>query len=241
MDNVSYVALSAQVSLRHSLDIIANNVANMNTAGFKADRAVFAERVAKMAGENEAKGVSFVIDKHSWTDFSAGTVRQTGSDLNVAIAGDGFLAVETPAGIAYTRDGRFGISADGALVNLEGNPVLDVDGAPIQLPPNVGRISIGRDGIISADGAQVARLGVFMPAEPQNMQKLGNSSFLSDGGLEPVEQPRVMQGMLEDSNVSGIAEMTRLIGVTRAYGNADRLSSNADELKKDAISRIGRA
>lgn len=241
MDNVSYVALSGQIALRNKLDVIANNVANMNTTGFKADKSIFAEHVSRTSGEPDAKGVSFVVDKNTWTDFSAGTLRQTGSDLNAAIVGDGFFAAETPAGITYTRDGRFALNPDGGLVNLEGHPILDMDGAPIQFPANVERISIGNDGIITGDGAAIARLGVFSTQEPQNMAKLGASSFLSDGELEPQEGTRLVQGMLEDSNVSGILEMTNLINVTRAYGNSDKLASNANDLRKDAISRIGRA
>src|SRR5690606_17728811 len=115
MDNVGYVSLSAEVSLRHSLDIVANNIANMNTVGFKADRLVFSEVVDKTAGTKTTKPVSFVQDKETWTDFSAGPLRETGSNLNVAIVGDGFLAVETDNGIQYTRDGRFQVNNDGLL------------------------------------------------------------------------------------------------------------------------------
>lgn len=240
MDNVGYVSLSAQVALRKNLDVVANNVANMNTTGFKSDRLIFSEFVAKNAGSLESKPVSFVQDKETWTDFSEGPVRQTDNPLNVALVGSGFLAVETPNGISYTRDGRMLVSNDGTLVNTDGDPVLDADAAPIMLPNGANNVSIGKDGMISNNGAAVARLGVFANDGPNGMNKLGNSAFQSAAELEPAERPQVLQGMLEDSNVNGISEMTNLINITRTYNHANSISESADELRKLTISKLGR-
>lgn len=240
MDNAGYVTLSAQVSLQRQLDIVANNVANLNTVGFKADRAIFSEAVARAGTTTASDGPSFVVDKHSWTDFTAGSLRQTGSDLDVAISGEGFLSVETPEGAAYTRDGRLAISADGTLVNAAGFPVLDADGSRIALRPGTGSLAIARDGTISADGAALARLGVFAGPGAQAFEKLGGGLFKAPDELELLENPSVAQGMLEDSNVSGVMEMTELVNITRAYGHANSLAESVDRLQRDAVGRIGR-
>lgn len=240
MDNAGYVSLSAQVSLRRQLDVVANNVANMNTTGFKADRMVFAEVMARAGGATAADNPSFVVDKHTWTDYSAGSLRQTNSDLDVAISGDGFFSVETEAGVAYTRDGRFGISPEGILVSANGHPVLDADGGQIAIPANSGAINIAKDGTVSAGGGAIARIGVFAAPEAQTFERIGGGLFRSQAELEPVENPSVAQGMLEDSNVNGIVAMTDLINITRAYGHADALAESADKLQRDAVAKIGR-
>lgn len=240
MDNVGYVSLSALTALRKTLDVTANNVANMNTTGFKSDRMVFSEVVSQVAGEQKDKGVSFVQDKHTWTDFTAGNIRHTNTNLDVAIIGDGFIAVETPDGVSYTRDGRFQINVEGTLVNNEGYPILNADFGQIQLPANTESLYFAKDGTITANNATIGRLGVFSSNNPAAMTKAANSGFKSETELQLAENIQISQGMLEDSNVNGIIEMTKLVDITRAYNNADSLAQNADALRKDAISRIGR-
>jgi flagellar basal-body rod protein FlgF len=240
MDNVSYVSLSAEVSLRRSLDVVANNIANMNTVGFKADRMIFAEVVNKTAGDKSTAPTSFVQDKHTWTDFSAGPLRETGSNLNVAIIGDGFLGVDTPNGVQYTRDGRFLINNEGLLVNLDGNPVLNMDGGQIQLPAGSNDVTINKNGVLSNNNAVVARLGIFSSDNPQAMQKVGSVGFTSNADLEPIQNAQIISGMVEDSNINSISEMTRMISITRAYEQANNFSETADGLRKDAVARIGR-
>lgn len=240
MDNVNYVALSAEVSLRRNLDVVANNIANMNTVGFKADRMIFAEVVIKSAGNKVTSPTSFVQDKHTWTDFSAGPLRETGSNLNVAIVGDGFLAVETPNGVQYTRDGRFQINNEGLLVNLDGNPVLNIEGGQIQLPAGSNDVTINKNGVVSNNNTVVARLGVFNSDNPQAMQKVGSVGFTSNADLEPIPNAQLISGMVEDSNINSISEMTRMISITRAYEQANNLSDTTDGLRKDAVARLGR-
>lgn len=240
MDNVGYVSLSAEVAVRRSLDVVANNIANMNTVGYKADRMIFAEVVNQTAGSKNTSPTSFVQDKHTWTDFSSGTLRPTGSNLNVAIAGEGFLGVETENGIQYTRDGRFLINNEGTLVNLEGNPVLNMDGGQIQIPAGAGDISIAKNGMISNNGVAVARLGVFSSENPQTMTKISGVGFKSEVDLEPNLNAQVLSGMLEDSNINSISEMTRMISISKAYDEANNLGETADGLRKEAVSRLGR-
>lgn len=241
MDNVGYVALSAQVALRRSLDVTANNVANMNTAGFKADRAVFAEALSRSGGHASPSSPSFTVDKHTWTDLSDGTVRETGARLDFAISGRGFFAVDTPDGIAYTRDGRFLLGPDGAVLTRDGMPVLDAGGGPLVLPRGSADVSVAKDGTVTVDGMPAGRIGVFDGESVQAMRKAGAGRFVSGEELEPMDSPVILQGMVEDSNVNGVAEMTRLIDVTRAYGTAEALADAADRLTRSAVERIGRA
>ncbi|WP_315923156.1 flagellar basal-body rod protein FlgF [Mesorhizobium sp. SP-1A] len=240
MDNVGYVSLSAEVSLRRNLDVVANNIANMNTVGYKADRMIFAEVVNKSAGTKNTSPTSFVQDKHTWTDFSAGPLRQTGSNLNVAITGEGFLGVETENGIQYTRDGHFLVSNEGILVNLDGNPVLNMDGGQIQLPAGANDVTISKNGTITNNGVVVARLGVFTSENPQAMKKVGSVGFTSDADLAPNMNAQLLSGMLEDANINSISEMTRMISISKAYDEANNLSETADGLRKDAVARLGR-
>jgi len=242
MDNVGYVALSAQVALRRSLDVTANNVANMNTAGYKADRTVFAEALARSGSAVPTPSApSFAVDKHSWTDFSDGAVRETGALLDFAVSGRGFFGVETPEGIAYTRDGRFLLGPDGALLTRDGLPVLDAGGGPLVLPRGAAEVSVAKDGTVSVNGNPAGRIGVFDGDGFQAMRKTGEGRFVSSVELEPMDSPVVLQGMVEDSNVNGVAEMTRLIDVTRAYGSAEAIADTADKLARSAVERIGRA
>jgi flagellar basal-body rod protein FlgF len=160
--------------------------------------------------------------------------------LNVAIIGDGFLGVDTPNGVQYTRDGRFLINNEGLLVNLDGNPVLNMDGGQIQLPAGSNDVTINKNGVLSNNNAVVARLGIFSSDNPQAMQKVGSVGFTSNADLEPIQNAQIISGMVEDSNINSISEMTRMISITRAYEQANNFSETADGLRKDAVARIGR-
>lgn len=241
MDNVGYVGLSAQVALRRQLDVIANNVANMNTVGFKGSRSVFAEALRKF-GPSTRDEVSFVIDKGTYIDFSAGPLNATGSSLDAAIDGEGFFRVQTPEGQFYTRDGRFARDPEGRLVTVTGHRVLDDGGAEIMIPPNARDIDIGLDGGISVDGVFVARIGVYRFEEPHRLTQRGDLLFAPADGQAaiPVDGPRIVQGMVEGSNVQSVVEIARLIEVTRAYERSEQAISQADALMKDSATRIGR-
>jgi len=241
MDNVGYVGLSAQVALRRQLDVVANNVANMNTTGFKGDRMLFAESLQKLGTRPEDRA-SFVIDKGTYRDFTAGALTATGSKLDAAIDGDGFFRVQTPEGQMYTRDGRFSRDPEGRLVTASGHRVLDDGGGEIVIPQEAGNVDIGLDGSVTVDGAFVGRIGVARFAQPQLLEAKGDLLYAAGNGQAalPAENPRVVQGMVEGSNVQAVVEMTRMIDVNRAYAQADQLADQGDRLQRDSASRIGR-
>lgn len=241
METPIYIALSRQMALRTQLDVVANNIANANTAGFKAEMMLMSE-VALPA--EKGTELSYVQDFATARDFSPGALRATGNDLDLAIQGDGFFAVQTPDGVRYTRVGRFQLNGDGTLVTSHGYPVL-AGGSSISIDPDDGRLNVAADGTISTDRAREGQLlqvlgkldvvdfpkrAALVPA-PDNLFDAGTQAPATATG-------KVAQGMLEDSNVRPIVEMTNLIEVTRNYQTMQRFLDNEHERQRRAINSI---
>ena len=251
MENALLVGLSRQDVLRRELDIVANNIANMNTTGYKADGAVFAEYLISNArGEQFAppdRRVSFVHDRMTWHDMSPGGVQQTNNPLDIAIDGNAFLVVQTPRGERYTRNGALQINAAGELVTSAGDKVLGESG-PIVLTATDRNIVINPDGTIRVQegprattdtGRGKLRLVTF--ANPTQLRKDANSTFMAPTGVTP--QPastnvRLTQGALERSNVRPVVEMTRMIELTRAYSEIANILQQQSELRRGSIERL---
>jgi flagellar basal-body rod protein FlgF len=240
MQNGLYVALSAQVALERRLTTIASNVANMNTPGYRADGVSFEAQVAK-AGENR---LSYVSPGSGYISRRSGALISTGNPFDVAVQGDGFLAVNGPSGVIYTRDGRMRLSETGALETLNGNAVLDAGGAPIQLDGAAGPPTIAADGMINQGGKQIAALGLFALADDAKLTRAGNSGFTSDKPAEPIldsSENGVVQGAIEGANVNPVQEMTKLIAVTRAFDGVTNEVSQTENSVTDAIKTLGGA
>jgi flagellar basal-body rod protein FlgF/flagellar basal-body rod protein FlgG len=243
VENSFLVGLSRQAALRRELDVIANNVANLNTSGFKADGTVFEEfMMPKAAGNqfaNADRKVSFVADRATWHDMRQGSVQQTGNPLDVAIDGKGFLAVETPRGERYTRNGALQINATGELVTSEGHRVLG-DSGPIVLQTGDRDISFARDGSVSVAQGARGRLRLVEFAEPGRLQKDAATTFAVPNGVQPqaATASTVVQSSVEKSNVIGVVEMTRLIEVTRTYSNVAQMMEKHGDLRRNAIERL---
>jgi flagellar basal-body rod protein FlgF len=251
MDNALLVGLSRQVALQRELDVVANNLANINTNGFKGESVQFEEYLSSPARADSFqladRRVSFVQDRATIADFSQGPLEQTGNTLDVGISGEGFLVVDTPAGERYTRNGALSINATGELVTSEGYRVRG-DQGPIQFAQNDSNIVIARDGSISAlDGSntnQVADRGKLRLVRFTDMQKLSKEgmSLYSAPGQPPqaaTTSTTVVQGMVEKSNVQPVFEMGRMIEVTRAYTSLANLMIRTDELRHTAINKLG--
>ncbi len=238
MQNAILVGLSRQVALARELDVVANNIANMDTTGYKADGSLFEEYLNSSARAAGGGGqVSFVLDRGVWHDMSQGPLSHTGNPLDVAIDGQAFLAVQTPRGVRYTRNGALQINASGQLVTSEGNPVLG-DSGPITFQPNDHQVSISRDGTVSVrEGTSNAdslrgKLRLVAFANLQQLQKDGGSTFKPGPNATPLPAPAgagLIQGAMEKSNVRGVVEMSRMIEITRAYTTiSDMLKQQAD-------------
>lgn len=243
MENALLIGLSRQVAMQRELDVVANNIANLNTTGFKAGGNIFEEYLMPLARESGFMGkdarVSFVRDRATWQDFSQGPIQQTGNPLDVAIDGAGFLAVQTARGERYTRNGALQINAAGELVTSEGDKVLG-DGGPIVLQPQDRDVSIGRDGSVSVAAGARGRLRLVTFAQPQRLQKDGGSTFAAPAGVqaETATSARVVQGSIEKSNVHGVLEMTRMIDVTRSYATIAQMLQQQSDLRRTAIQQL---
>lgn len=238
MQDGLYVALSSQVALEKRLNTIADNVANASTVGFRATGVKFEDMVSGL-GDN---ALSFASPGDTYISTVNGPLRETGNPFDFAIQGDAWFAIETPAGTAMTRDGRFTLSDNGQLLSIEGYPVLDAGGAPIQLDPRNGAPQAGADGTLRQNDQLVGALGLFSFDPGTDFIRFGNSGILLPGDPEPVTDRvdvGVAQGFLEDSNVNPMMEMTRLIQVQRAFENTAAMIRDTENSYDDAIKTLG--
>ncbi len=248
MEAPTYVTLSAQVALQRQLEVVANNIANASTAGFKADRQLFQSHVDRLAVPGGQ--VAFVQDRATYIDQAAGAMQKTDNPLDVAIEGDGFFSVQNADGsISYSRDGRLHASPDNTLVSTGGRPVLGEDGGPISLPEHYSSLTIKGDGSISVvvDGTeeQVGRLATSRPGNPLGMRKTSDGLFSADpASMTPIDgedaASRVVQGTLEDSTVQPVREIANMTELSRAYDRLQTLLSDDNDRERSMIAALGR-
>jgi flagellar basal-body rod protein FlgF len=243
MENVLLVALSRQVALRREMDVIANNVANVTTNGFKrrmSDSAEFKMPVASVDTfrRGEDRKVSFVVDKGTPLDLTAGTLEPTNNPMDIAIQGDAFMVVQTPQGERFTRNGALMLNSNGELVTSDGHPVLG-DGGAFQFTSSDGPISFAADGLVTAGNTSRGKLRLVRFANAQSLENVGANLFTSRAQPEPATLARVQSGFVERSNVKPVIEISRMIEVNRAYQSVASLMSRTDEIRKTAIQRLG--
>lgn len=234
MPEIIPVALSAQVAMQNRLDAVANNVANMNTPGFRAGGVKFEALLSEITGTP----VDYVSSGKTFITRNAGSLAPTGNSLDVGIAGDAWFGIKTPAGTAYTRDGRFHVDSEGNLKTVDNYPVLDPGAGEITIDVNAGPVTIGEDGSISQQGKRVANIGMFLIPEKATLSRYDNSGVIPSLPAEAVEDATsnsVRQGFVEGSNVNPILEMTKLIAVSRAYDQAASAIDQNDQLMSQAV------
>jgi flagellar basal-body rod protein FlgF len=246
MQNALLVGLSRQVALSRELDVVANNIANINTTGYKADGSLFEEYLASAArADQTGSRVSYVRDRGTWHDLSPGTVEKTNNPLDIAVDGNAFLVVQTPRGERYTRNGALQINSTGQLVTSDGNQVIG-DAGPITFQPNDRQVSISRDGTISVregtskvDSAR-GRLRLVSFDNAQQLQKDGSTTFQTAGNAQPqdTKTSSVVQGTIEKSNVRGVVEMSRMIEITRSYTQVASMLQQQHDLSQSAIDKL---
>jgi flagellar basal-body rod protein FlgF len=241
MDNVSLLSLSYQLAAFRSIDVIANNIANASTPGYKRESVKFEELlqpVRPVEGQTGAQTLSFVKDAGVMRDLSGGRLESTGSPFDLAINGNGYFAIQTQAGERYTRNGHFTLNADGIVVTETGDPVLG-DGGPITIAPDDGDISFGADGTISGKQGQLGKLRLVDFANPRALVKQGESLYSTTQAANPAENVSLAQGMLESSNVQPVVEISRMIEVMRSYEATSSLEKGASDMKRQAIQKLG--
>ena len=239
MKNPSYIGLSLQVALQRKMDMIANNMANMNTTGFKAGRQMFAQfMLPKNGTTTPTDKMAMVSDFGAYRDLSEGPIQITSNPLDVALTGDGYLTVQGPSGTLYTRGGSMAIANDGTLTDQAGHPVLDESGSPIVIQQDDKEISIAEDGVISARRGQIAKMGVFKFARPNFLQPIGNGLYQTTEPALADPDSKLRQGALEGSNVQVIPEMTQMVEVQRSYETVASLMTSQSDAEKDMISKL---
>lgn len=237
MENAGYATLTRQSGLMAQMRMVANNIANTATTGYRAEGVVFAEHV-RATGDGQPS-LSMATASVRVTDATQGTLSQTGGAYDLAIEGEGYFLVGTPAGDRLTRAGAFTPNEMGDLVTPEGYPLLDAGGAPVFVPQGAGPVGIAADGTISAGGQPVGQIGLFVPEDPQGLIREDGVRFRAEAGVIPVEGWMV-QGFLEESNVDPVAQIARMIEVQRAYELGQGFLDKEDERIRGAIETMGR-
>lgn len=240
MDNTKYVALSRQMGLWKQMDIVSNNMANMNTSGFKQDEAIFTSYLVET---KKAEGfgkvpVIFTQDFGIFKDFQEGAFQETGNQLDVAIQGDGFFALETTQGERYTRKGQFSLDYEGKIVTKEGDVLLSENSEPFFIAPGEKEIYISESGEVSTENGVIGRLKVVAFADNQKLKKIGNTMFenVSDNLMEVgVADVRIKQRMIEKSNVEPIVEMSKMIKLQRSYEYVQQMIDEEHERLSNTI------
>lgn len=233
-----YVSMSGQMALEKRLETVATNLANVNTAGYRAEGVSFASALSKAGG----RPASFATTGASYVSRAQGAAERTENPFDVAIQGDGWFAIKTPAGTAYTRDGRFQVAATGQLQTLNGHPVLDAGGAAMLLDQTGGPPKITSDGMVTQNGNQLGAIGLFSIPASANLTRYGNSAVLPDRPATAVldfTQASVTQGFAEGSNVNPVLEMTKLIEIQRAFDGLTNANTSSDSTLRDAIKTLG--
>ncbi len=237
MESSIYVAAAAQRNINKQLTIVANNIANMNTVGFRSENIDFKSIVSRTSQDD----VHFPVVAQLYPASSQGSLLETGNPLDIALSGDGWFSIMIPTGPAYTRDGRLQISPFGELQTLEGHPVLDSGGAPIQLDPKSGPPEIHQDGRIFSNGRLVGNIGVF-EVPPENLvSRYSNAAFISSVPGLPITLGTgnsITQGFVEQSNVDPIKELANLIAITKTFQNASALVDKVDETLSKSINEL---
>ena len=239
MDNTKYIALSRQMGLWKQMDVVSNNMANMNTSGFKSSDVLFSSYIMNTKGGTEAGKlpVRFANDFATFNNFEEGTLIETGNTFDVSIQGDAFFAVETGAGERYTRKGQFHLDANGQLVNQNGQAIMSENNEPFFFAPGEKEIVISDEGTISTENGIIGRLKLVRFDDDKKLIKMGDTMFtnVADNGMHPVmNEAFVKQGVLEKSNVNSILEMTKMINLQRSYEHVQHMI----DAEHDRISNV---
>lgn len=238
MQSNIYVSLSAQAALLKRLESVAQNIANVSTPGYRAERISFQELVS----QETVRPTSFVAPGRTFLSTVSGALEKTGNPLDIAVNGDAWLGLATPAGMAYTRDGRFRMTPDGELQSVQGFRLVDIGGSPLQIDPNGPAPSIAKDGTLSQAGRTVGTIGLFSIPADATLKRFANGSVVPDRAAGPqldFNAVAITQGFLERSNVEPVLEMTRLIAIQRRFDALTNAVADVESGLENAIRTLG--
>ena len=238
MDNAGYVSLTRQAGLLREMQLVANNIANISTTGYRKEGLLFSEHIHAL--ENGGPSLSMSSANVRATQQIQGSLSETGSRFDFAIEGAGFFLIETPEGDQLTRAGSFTPNQDGELATPDGYRLLDNGGAPIFIPPDATDVNVSADGTLSAGGRPLAQIGLFEPSVQTDLSRRDGVRFAVSNGVEPLEDGIILQGYLESSNVNAVTEIARMIEVQHAYELGQKLLDKEDERIRGVLQTLGR-
>ncbi|MEQ8824473.1 MAG: flagellar basal-body rod protein FlgF [Filomicrobium sp.] len=238
METGIYVALSGQIAAQRRLETIAHNVANASTPGFRAEEVSFTSLVSQTSDGP----VAFSSMGESYLSLQTGPIVQTNNPLDVAVSGDAYLALQTPEGLIYTRDGRLKVTPNGELQSITGYPVADRAGATILLNARGGTVQIDKNGTITQDNIVRGAIGLYTIEEGAKLERRDNSGFASEIPGNPVtdfSKMSLRQGFIEQSNVNSMMELSRLIQISRSFDAVANAVDQSERSLKEAIRALG--
>lgn len=232
MDNGIYIMLSRQLALFRDMEVTSNNIANANTTGYNAEHMLFTSYLAKDINQGVSNKMAFAHDISTYRNTENGIMKVTGNQLDFAIQGSGYFAVETPLGTRYTRAGNFQLDAQGVLATADGHPVLDNAGQRITFPEDVTDIEIGETGTLKVNGEEFSTMGVYEFDNEQLLERLDGRLYKAEITPTISETSRVMQGTLESANVQPVIELTRVIDISRSVGSTAKFIETMYDLQR---------
>jgi flagellar basal-body rod protein FlgF len=241
MESIANIAASRLVAQQRALDVVADNIANTGTPGYKAERVLFSDWLSRQSSTDAPRGggaIAYTQDRATWRDFSAGPLTHTANPFDLALTNEGYFTVSTPRGPRLTRDGRFGLMPDGTIADGAGNALLDTAGKPIQLAPTDTSIEIAGDGTLSSENGELGKIGIVRPADPMQLQAEGATTFLSSSPTTPVTAPGLVQGAVEESNVQPMQEMARMMNDLRQFQFVSEMVESEGQRQQSAIDKL---
>ncbi len=241
MDITTSLAASRLIAQQRAMDITANNIANANTPGYRTERVQFSDWIDKQPGTAAVPGdrtITYTQDRATYRESQPGSITHTGNPFDLALSGDGYFTVNTKAGPRLTRDGRFGLMPDGTVADSNGNPLLDVNGQPIQMAPTDTQISIAGDGSISSENGEIGKVGIVQPTDPMKLQAEGATKFVSGSATAPVAAPGIVQGAVEQSNVQPVMEVTRMMDNLRQFQFVTQMVQAEGDRQQNSIDKL---
>ena len=230
MDSSVYIVLSRQLAQFQNMEVTSNNIANINTPGFNAQKLVFKQYLVDN-GKTGSKD-AYADAPYAYRDTSNGALKNTGNPFDLAINGNGYFQVETPNGVRYTRSGGFQMDANGTIVTVDGYPVLGNDGSSITIPQGSKNVEINAIGQITADGQNVGQVGLVEFQNEQSLKRLGNSLYSSEETPQAATTAHMIQGSVEDSNVNGVTELVRVMELSRDFASSSKFIETAYDLER---------
>ena len=243
MDQISIIAASGMRASMQSLDLLANNMANSSTNGYKGDSEFHTLFVSEAAAEDPTGEPTTLpmIERH-WTDFTQGMLEPTNNPLDFGLSGKGFFVVQGPSGPLYTRNGSFQLSADGTLTTKDGYPLLDPNNQPLKLTSPGEPIVVASDGSIQQNGSPIGSLQLVQFSDPASLSKQGGNYFDNPTGVKPATaaSAQIYQGKIETSNVSAAHGAVRLVSVMRQFEMMQKAISISNDMGREAIEQVAR-